>query len=182
MIPKRNCIKLWILYPANENLENKFLICSEFFKNENRVNFAFIKICISRWISGASWKQSIISKPLSAWPLQMELHHIEHQTYVLMRGWPLWPFDADILLCREFPWRTELRMPILILRVGDGASPSSYRFTCTYEFLMWKLHRADWDSVLGSLNVIQKYTQEKTAFSYQRLVLKWMAFPWIFSF
>lgn len=54
IIPKRNCIKLWILYPANENLENKFLICSELFKNENRVDFALIKICISRWISGAS--------------------------------------------------------------------------------------------------------------------------------
>lgn len=109
------------------------------------VSFAFIKTCTSRWISGASWRQSINSKSLVPDHCKESLiiQNIRYVLleHVLMRGWSLWLFGVNILLCIKF----------LANWIKDACPhfdswkwiPGSWNFTCTQVFLMWKLHRTN---------------------------------------
>lgn len=157
IIPKRNSIKLLILYPANGNLENNFLLFLVGFLNEKWVNFAFMKTCTSRWISGASWRQNIISKTLGGLINANGVPSCRTSyVLILMRAWSLWPFAADILLCIKFPWRTELKMLILIHVVGDGAQVAEILSAPRSFWCGSDTEQTGMDYLLCSLNVVQK--------------------------
>lgn len=103
------------------------LWCFFFFFSEKWVNFAFINMCVKMNFWGIPKIEYFFKD--SALSLQGEFHCIGHTTYILMRGSSLWCFWANILLCIKFPWIIELRMPIIILTIGDRAQVAGILLT-----------------------------------------------------